>query len=264
MGPTIYTAGSGLFPPNGIPYYLGNLPAAVRKQIPQPATPLEAANAVRANIAAGADVTKLFTGSLIARGTVLPMPDSVARAAVEAAHAAHQLVFAHPSNLIGTMVAVNSGVDILAHAPSAPQGVDSTVIRAILAHHMAMIPTLKMFATTVTTDTAWLNPIYAVVRQYHAMGGEFLFGTDVGYMTDYSTEGEFSALATSGLDWRDMLRMLTTAPVARFGLSASQGTVEVGKDADLVVLDADPAMNVAAFSKVRVTIRKGEIIYQRP
>ena len=48
---------------------------------------------------------------------------------------------------------------------------------------VSMIPTLKMFATTASTDPAFLHPIYAVVRQFHALGGDFIFGTDVGYMT---------------------------------------------------------------------------------
>jgi imidazolonepropionase-like amidohydrolase len=129
---------------------------------------------------------------------------------------------------------------------------------------MAMIPTLKMFATTVTTDTAWLNPIYSVVRRFHAMGGQFIFGTDVGYMTDYSTEDEFRALAISGLSWRVMLRMLTTAPAERFGVAKDTGTIEPGKTGDLVILSADPASDVTAFSKVVATIRNGEVIYSRP
>jgi len=35
-GPAIYTAGSGMYPPHGIPYYLGDLPFFVRWMLPQP------------------------------------------------------------------------------------------------------------------------------------------------------------------------------------------------------------------------------------
>ena len=38
-GPKIYTAGSGQYPPHGIPFYLADLPALVRWQMPQPETP---------------------------------------------------------------------------------------------------------------------------------------------------------------------------------------------------------------------------------
>jgi imidazolonepropionase-like amidohydrolase len=82
-------------------------------------------------------------------------------------------------------------------------------------------------------------------------------------MTDYSTEEEFRALAISGLSWRDMLRMLTTAPAERFGVAKDTGTIESGKAGDLVILSADPASDVTAFSKVVATIRNGDVIYQR-
>ena len=47
---------------------------------------------------------------------------------------------------------------------------------------MAMIPTLKMFTTTVTKDPHYMDPICAEVQQFHQLGGTLLFGTDVGYM----------------------------------------------------------------------------------
>jgi imidazolonepropionase-like amidohydrolase len=129
---------------------------------------------------------------------------------------------------------------------------------------MSMIPTLKMFSTTVTDAPEYLQPIYDVVREFHALGGDLIFGTDVGYMTDYSTEAEFSALTQCGLTPRDILRMLTTAPAARFGVSATKGTIMPGKYADLVVLDGDPIADPAAFSRIHYTIRTGRVIFEHP
>lgn len=262
-GPFIYTAGSGMYPPNGIPYYLGNLPFYARWMMPQPETPEAAARIEERNIRIGADVLKLFTGSIVSPHHVLPMPLDIATAAVEVAHRHGQIAFAHPSNLDGTTVAINSGVDVLAHAPSSTVGIDTALLQSVIAHHMSMIPTLKMFATTASTDPAFLQPIYAVVRQFHTLGGDFIFGTDVGYMTDYSTADEFNALAESGLNYRDILRMLTVAPSARLGVTALKGTITPGKLADLVVLDGDPATDVGAFSRVHYTIRSGRLIYER-
>jgi imidazolonepropionase-like amidohydrolase len=262
LGPKIYTAGSPQYPPNGIPYYLkDSLPPLILRMLPQPATPKEAAQIEQRNIADGADLLKLFTGSLIGHGKVLPMPEANARAAVEVAHSHGQLAFAHPSDLQGVLVARNSGVDVLAHAPSEARGVDAGLLQSIVDMRMAMVPTLKIFGTTVTKDPAFLDPIYAEVRQFHADGGQLIFGTDVGYMTDYSTEDEFRALEQSGLDWREILRMLTTAPAERFGVADQKGTLEVGKLADLVVLTADPARDITNFAKVQATVRSGRVIY---
>src|SRR5271170_874050 len=262
LGPKIYTAGSAQYPPNGIPYYLKDtLPWFILKLMPQPATPDEAAKDEERNIAEGADVLKLFTGSWVARGKVLPMPETNARAAVEVAHSHGQLAFAHPSNLAGVLVAMNSGVDVLAHAADDAEGVDARLLQTIVDKHMAMVPTLKMFATTVTKNPRYLDPIYAEVRQFHADGGQLIFGTDVGYMTDYTTEDEFSALAQSGLNAQDILRMLTIAPAERFGVADQKGTVTPGKLADLVILSADPPTRVTNFAKVQTTVRSGRVIY---
>lgn len=262
-GPQIYTAGSGIYPPHGIPYYLADMPLFIRWLMPQPETPQAGERIVETGIARGADVLKLFTGSIVKPGTVLPMPVEIAKAAVEVAHRHGQIAFAHPSNLAGTKVAMDAGVDVLAHAPSDASGVDNALLQSVIDRRMSMIPTLKMFATTASRNPAFLDPIYDIVRRFHSLGGDLIFGTDVGYMEDYSTEDEFQALAQSGLNNREILRMLTLAPAARLKADAQRGTVTPGKLADLVVLDGDPAADVAAFSRVHFTIRMGRLIYER-
>jgi imidazolonepropionase-like amidohydrolase len=262
LGPKIYTAGAALYPPHGVPYYLKDaMPFFMLWFMKQPDAPEQAVSAEESNIADGADLLKLFTGSWVTNGKVLPMPEAIARAAVDAAHRHGQLAYSHPSNLAGTKVAIDSGVDVLAHAPDSTEGVDAALLARAVARHMAMIPTLKMFATTVTTKPSYLQPIYAVIRQFHALGGELMFGTDVGYMTDYRTADEFHALAGCGLNAMDILRMLTVTPATRFGVARDRGTIAPGKRADLVLLDGDPDFDIAAFSRVRFTIRDGRVIY---
>ncbi|HEY1580537.1 MAG TPA: amidohydrolase family protein [Terracidiphilus sp.] len=263
-GPYIYTAGTALYPPHGVPFYLReSMPSWMLRFMPQPDTPEEATSIVRRNLASGADLTKLFTGSWIERGRVLPMPLDIARAAVTESHLNGKLVFAHPSNLAGTQVAINGGVDVLAHAADDTRGVDAVLLQSAISKNMAMIPTLKMFTTTVTTDPRYMDPICAEVGQFHQLGGTLLFGTDVGYMTDYSTDGEFVELGRSGLDFKTVLAMLTTNPAARMGVSRTKGTISPGKLADLTILDADPATDLTNFSRVRAVIRSGKLIWQK-
>jgi imidazolonepropionase-like amidohydrolase len=262
-GPAIYTAGRSLYPPHGIPYYLANsMPIWIRWLMPQPSSAEAAAAVVERNVAGGTDLTKLFTGSYVQRGQVLPMPLEIARAAVDAAHRHGQIVYSHPSNAEGTKVAVAAGVDVLAHAPDTTEGVDDALIQSLVDRRMAMIPTLKMFATTVTDDPAYIRPIHAVVSKFRALGGQILFGTDVGYMEDYRTTEEFAALADCGLGAMDILRALTTAPASRFHADNQKGTVEVGKWADLAILDDDPAVHLNAFARVQMTVRAGKVVYR--
>jgi imidazolonepropionase-like amidohydrolase len=263
-GPYIYTAGTALYPPHGVPFYLKEtLPRWMVALMPQPATPAEAQSIVRRNLASGADVTKLFTGSWVERGHVLPMPLNIVRAAVETTHNNGRIVFAHPSNLAGTQAAIQGGVDVLAHVPDDTRGITPELFATMVRKNMGMIPTLKMFTTTVTSDPHYMDPMYTEVRQFKADGGTLIFGTDVGYMADYTTEGEFAALAKCGLNWQDVLDMLTTSPAARLGQSSRKGTIAAGKLADLTILSADPATDLTNFSKVQTVVRSGDVIWQR-
>ena len=81
---------------------------------------------MESNLREGADIIKLFTGSWVSREKILPMPESIATAAVRAAHQSGRLVFSHSSNLAGTQVAIASHVDVLAHAPEDTRGIDDT------------------------------------------------------------------------------------------------------------------------------------------
>src|SRR5207249_11238267 len=95
---------------------------------------------------------------------------------------------------------------------------------------------------------------------YAGAGGEILFGTDVGYMTDYNPTDEYVLMARAGMNFRQILAALTTVPSERFG-AARAGRIVAGMDADLVMLSADPAGDAKAFACVRLVVRHGRIVY---
>jgi imidazolonepropionase-like amidohydrolase len=258
-GPRILTSGAGLFPPDGVPYYLKeSLPEGIWKRLPQPRTPDEAKRVVQANVRGGGDLIKLFTGTWIARDTVLPMPEPIAVAAVAAAHAAGKPVFSHPSNLTGLEVALSAKVDVLAHAIEDTRGLTPDHLRRMKAQNVALVPTLALLGAK---GNLWA--LLDEVRDYARLGGQILFGTDVGYLTDYDPSREYVLMGTAGLSWREILAALTTAPAQRFGEDRRRGRIAPGLDGDLVVLAKDPLQDVRAFSDVRVTIRAGRVIYSR-
>ena len=256
LGPRIFTAGLALYPPHGIPFYLDDLPETIRALLLQPSTPAAAVEDVRRNIALGTDIVKLFTGSYTLPDQVVPMPIGIARAAVADAHAQGQLVFAHPSNLQGVRIATDSGVDVLAHAPDTVEGIDEKLLSDMVAHHMAMVPTLKLFS-----GSNHVERIRQIVARFHALGGQLMFGTDTGFLTDYSVAEEYHQLAFAGLTFRDVLSMLTTAPAARFRLP-NEGRIQPGTPGDLTILSADPASgDLQKFAQVRYSIRAGSVIF---
>ncbi len=90
-----------------------------------------------------------------------------------------------------------------------------------------------------------------------------MFGTDVGYLTNYpDLTREFDLLSRAGLTFSQILASLTTAPARRVGFGKTSGRIAKGLDADFAVLEGDPAKDIMAFSRVKMTIRKGQIIYQ--
>jgi imidazolonepropionase-like amidohydrolase len=101
------------------------------------------------------------------------------------------------------------------------------------------------------------------VRSYAAAGGQILFGTDVGYMTDHDPADEYRLMAGAGLTPAQILASLTTAPAARWNEGERRGRVAAGQDADLVVLGGDPLADTNRFADVRCTIRGGEILYAK-
>jgi hypothetical protein len=48
-------------------------------------------------------------------------------------------------------------------------------------------------------------------------GGQVLFGTDVGYVSDYDPTDEYVFMRDAGLSYPRILASLTTAPAERFG-----------------------------------------------
>lgn len=257
-GPKILMAGA-IFPKNGHPVYL---PAEM--QLPEASSPQEAEQMAQKYMATGLDGVKLFTGAYMGDKPVINMDLSLVKAAVNVAHAQSKPVFAHPQNNVGVDNALNGDVDILAHTVPSETGLSSDELAQMKRQHTALIPTLTLW-TTVTPDQAVVEKLVQSgahqVKSYLSMGGTILFGTDVGFTSKYDTSQEF-ALMGRAMDWREILASLTTNPSAYFK-AATKGRVEKGMDADLVILDADPAADVRNLAKVAYTIRRGEILYQK-
>lgn len=256
-GPKILMAGD-IFPKNGHPVYL---PAEM--QLPEAATPQEAAQMTEQYMKMGLEGLKLFTGSYMGNKPVVNMPLDVVKAAVDVAHAQGKPVFAHPQNHAGVDSALAGGVDILAHTIPTEGSFTAEELTKIKQQHTAMTPTLTLW-TRVVSDPEVGNRLVQAgvdeVKAFVAAGGTLLFGTDVGFTQHYDTTMEYEFMGRA-MGWKDILASLTTNPAERFKAPA-KGRVEKGMDADFVVLDADPTADVKNLAKVKYTVRGGRVIYQ--
>jgi len=267
-GPHLLTVGEPIW--TNEPVYVRDFLNENHIPIPSTETVDQAISLVRDHAAKGANGIKLFTGSYQGGGKVAVLPLAIAKAAVAEAHRHAMAVFAHPQNLDGVAVAIDSGVDVLAHTvPQSPPWTADFVAR-LRSANIALIPTLTLFDFEARKDNssdeereAWIAKMMAELRAYSQVGGDILFGTDIGYTDHFDTELEFALMSRAGMNFQQILGSLTTNPARRFGYSDHSARVAKGMEADLVVLRADPAQDATAFSKVRYTIRSGKVIYSK-
>ena len=266
-GPRIHTVGEPIWTIE--PGYARDFLRQNHIHIENTQTPEQAVALVRDHAARGANGIKLFTGSDQGDGQVALLPVATAKAAVDEAHRHGMRVFAHPTNVEGLRVAINSGVDVLAHTlpQSPPWTPDFT--QQLKHANLSLIPTLTLFDVEARKAnvpdqqrTAFIAEMVDQLRAYSEAGGDILFGTDIGYTDHYYTTLEFTLMSQAGMTYRQILASLTTNPSRKFGDSERTGRIAKGMKADLVVLSADPAQDVRAYSSVRYTIRNGKVIYR--
>src|ERR1700730_6995036 len=264
-GPRILTVGEPFWVKGGTPIYVKGFLEANRISIPEVESNTQAVERVRQQIHDGADGIKIFAGS-VERTSILIMPMDLAKVIVVEAHRAGKPVFAHPSNEEGMDVAIQSGVDILAHTTPTGGPWSAPLIERMKAAHMALIPTLTLWHVESRNvppeefEKRMNTVVLPQLRAYSEAGGQILFGTAVGYIEHFDTAEEFAWMSRAGMSFQQILASLTTNPAERFGFSARSDRIAKGMDADLVVLSADPAQDVNAFSRVAFTIRLGKIM----
>jgi imidazolonepropionase-like amidohydrolase len=246
-GPAILSTGSAFAPYRAPPWYTV-IPA------PDLSTPRLTRARVSARLDEAVDGIKLFTGSIAADG-IHVMSVDLARVATEVAHDRGVPVFAHPTNSAGARVAIDAGVDILAHAFPHPDW-DETLIAEMIEHHTALIPSLTVFARFGSIG-------YAVdqLRAFSAAGGDVIFGTDLG-ANDEDPRREYALMIEAGLDFADLLRSLTVTPARRFGRADVTGKLEPGMRADVVVVDGDPISDPTHLAAVRYAFRRGRLVHR--
>ncbi|WP_166636761.1 amidohydrolase family protein [Cognatilysobacter terrigena] len=270
IGPNILTVDAPFFPEGGTPIYVKGLLEQLHVPTFEVSTADEAAARAARQLDAGADGVKVFAGAIVGGAIgVLPMKTPIATAVVEQAHRRGKPAFAHPSNIAGLQVAMDSGVDILAHSTPNTGPWSNELTQSLVSRNMALIPTLALIETEAGADrlpaalkAKMLAASSQQLKSFADAGGQVLFGTDCGYTEAYDPVLEYRHMAAAGLDWRAILASLTTAPSARFGQASRKGRVAAGMEADLVVLEGDPATDATAFDRVQMTVRAGRIIHR--
>ncbi len=242
--------------------------------------PEEVRRAARLQIRAGADWIKVM-----ASGGVLSAGDKAGasqftveemRAAVEEAAAAGLLgVLAHAAETRGIKNALRAGITSIEHGDL----LDDEAIDMMLERGATLVPTLLMseellsperisrgevppWAVKKMTETFELqkaNFRRAANRGVHlAMGSDAVYGM-------YPPK-ELSLMVHNGLAPHDAIRAATEGAARLLGLTSETGTLEVGKAADLIVVDGDPLEEPELWedpNRIVLTMAQGTVMADR-
>ncbi|MFG2056091.1 amidohydrolase family protein [Micromonospora sp. NPDC048930] len=223
---------------------------------------------VDARLAEGIDYLKVVIDDGMVHGADLPVlaPDVVA-ALVDAAHANGLTVIAHAITSAEVEVALNAGVDGLAHVWIDPGPRTPELVARIAAHGLFVVSTLAYFEVIgqpgvgAVDHAAADSAIHAVhtARALHRAGVPLLAGTDATPFAPAhgaAMHRELVLLTEAGLSTEEALTAATSVPARHFGLT-DRGRIAPGLRADLVLVDGDPTRDITAIGAIVDVWRRG-------
>jgi imidazolonepropionase-like amidohydrolase len=98
--------------------------------------------------------------------------------------------------------------------------------------------------------------VMGIVGALHKAGVPIVAGTDQA-VPGYSVYREIELYAEAGFTRMEAIQAATLVPAQAMGVSKEVGTVEVGKRADLILLDANPLDDIHNIRTVRYVIANG-------
>ena len=204
---------------------------------------------------------------------------------------------AHTSNEFRALEAIYAGVDTLAHVVI--QGpVSDSFVKLMAAKKLPFASTLTigenysrlaehpeyldqpLYAASLAVEernrlktetraeyqsrmwTAWMKLMTPVaqenIRKIHAAGGVVACGTD--QSSGPAVHRELELLAASGIAPLDVITIATYNSAVFLGKADQLGSVQPGRLADLVVLDADPGVSIDNTKAIAFVMKNGEIV----
>ena len=225
----------------------------------------ELVKAVRDQIAAGADVIKLYGDYRWRPGEDSRPTFSLVelRAAVEAAHDAGRPVAIHTSTPEGMRRAIAAGADTIEHG----YGATREILASMKAKNVAFCPTLAA-ADAVARYAGWngAEPLPAGVAASRrafalarASGVRICVGGDVGVYAHGDNARELDLMVAGGMTPAQAMVAATSSNAAAFQL-VDRGAIRPGLKADLVAVAGDPTRDIASARSVRMVIKGGAVM----
>jgi imidazolonepropionase-like amidohydrolase len=220
---------------------------------------------VRTHHKRGADLIKVMsTGGFMTTGSA-PWYAQFTRAqlavVVEEAGRVDKPVAAHAHGIEGIHRAVEAGVTTLEHCSFVTETnerrFDEPLAARIAERGIFVCPTINVNAPYVAKLTGTV--VGEHLKAMHEMGVRLIAGTDAGIdnTPHHQYVGGLEYFVTLGFRPADVLAMATTEAAAALGVDAITGRLAPGFDADVIVVDGDPSIDIAALGKLQRVIARG-------
>jgi len=210
----------------------------------------EARNITDGLICDGVDIIKIAIDSSMPHDFDAVMSLDVTQAIVDTAHEQGQSVVAHISNEADVLLAIEAGVDQIAHTGTGSRRI--ATLQSLVDHGIIWVTTL-------------FNPSgSAHLKNFFERGGIVAMGTDRGAMgrVDASMPVEqFQRMMRSGMDAMSVIVASTRNAALACGIEDEVGTLEIGKFADLLVVAGDPLGDITVLGDAVFVMHHGTVVH---
>ena len=270
IGPRMFVCGYGLTV-TSTPFKPGLNPPAggIADGVP------EVLRAVRQQIAAGADVIKLYasTGTDDDVTQFQTYSYDEIKSAVDAAHQFGKKIAIHSYGPDGARDAVRAGTDSLEHATD----MDDATIQEMARRGTYYVPTIDHNRYYIDNgDKIGYAPGYKeklqafiprnleTARKAFKAGVKFAMGSDAIYTMYGENTRELGWFVKAGMTPEQALRTATTNAAELLGHPTELGAVAPGYFADLVAVEGDPLSNIdVAIYNVRWVMKSGQVVVDK-
>ena len=276
-GPTIVAAGFGISGTGGHADAANNVSRDIEELRRSRATNTcngadDCRRAVRRQISQGADVIKFTaTGGVnsnIAGGLNQQLFDDEMKAIVDTARLFGRKVAAHAHGADGIAAALRAGVDSVEHATYTNAETNALFKRSnawlvptMVAPHAALAQAragARSKATLAKAEEAVAvhnDNIAKAIRD----GVRIAFGTDSGVSDHGKNAREFALLIKAGMTPAAAIRAATVDAATLLDRSSQIGSIEPGKQADIIAVATSPLDDVTVLERVRFVMRQGVV-----